>query len=63
MHPETSQGQPSQADDQGQAGTQPLGADVRLNADPDPDPDLDVTPAREPGLGEPAEHPDPPTTE
>lgn len=32
----------------------------RLSSDPDPDPDADVSGDRPPGLGEPAEHPDPP---
>lgn len=32
----------------------------RLSADPDPDPDADVAPVEPAGLGEPAEHPDPP---
>ena len=37
--------------------------DVRLSADPDPDPDAPVEPDRPPGLGEPAEDPDPPVTD
>ncbi len=37
--------------------------DVRLSADPDPDPEADVAPEEPPGLGEPAEHPDPPVTD
>lgn len=32
----------------------------RLSADPDPDPEADVAQVAPAGLGEPAEHPDPP---
>ena len=62
MHPEVPGELPAHTED-GLAQTQPLGADVRINADPDPDPDLDVTPMREPGIGQPAEDPDPPLPE
>ena len=37
--------------------------DVRLSADPDPDPEAPVEPDAPAGLGEPAEHPDPPVTD
>lgn len=64
MHPELPD-EPRDTVDEGAGpeAVQTLGAGVRLSADPDPDPDLDVTPTREPGLGEPAEDPDPPTPE
>ena len=63
MHPQASGGQERPTAGSGEAGGQQLGAGVRLSADPDPDADLDVTPVREPGLGDPAEDPDPPAPE
>ena len=34
--------------------------ELHLSADPDPAPGTDVKPEKPAGLGEPAEHPDPP---
>jgi hypothetical protein len=67
--PAAGQGDPQteERDYQQQEGTPPrdeYGSDVeqqpRLSSDPDPDPDADVEPDAPNGLGEPAEHPDPP---
>lgn len=38
----------------------PLGSQERLSSDPDPEPGTSPSTAPPPGLGEPAEHPDPP---